>query len=323
MKLDKELEHEIFNMISMLGRHWLNVLKNPSAKMLKKYPILPKVMPYIYARTAKLNDPAFEYTLITRLAWIYNNYTDFGRCESCGNKITHWNFPNFKDQYKKTCCKQCERKIAQAQNIEHMLKTYGVTNAYQIPVSMRNSSPSFVSKTVDTAAYLTESLLGSYLEAIFNAKWIHDKAFITLKRPDYRNDELKLIVEFDGPQHYTSSSRIIADYERDKSYAEAGYKTVRIPYFIQLSKDVIKQCFGIESLIYGTYPHGFIGDAKTLVFPADFCELGVKRFLEDLKQFSCAKDGIITSLRDKIKKHTSPLCVLPPSLMFLIENSKA
>ena len=97
MKRDTKFEAKIFETIHALGRHWIKVLKSPSAKMLEKYPILPDILPYVYAQTHKLDDPEFEYTLLTRLAWLYNDYDDFGICENCESKIIHWNFANYKD----------------------------------------------------------------------------------------------------------------------------------------------------------------------------------------------------------------------------------
>lgn len=166
---------------------------------------------------------------------------------------------------------------------------------------------------------LTESNLGKYLEIIFSKPWIHNKAFIDLKRPDYRNDELKLIVEFDGPRHYTEPSRIVNDKIRDAFYLEHGYETVRIPMFVQLTPATIKTLFGIDcQTVNMTYGHGFIADTKTLVLPASFCELGIIKFKRDLEKFSCIRTDIIESLRTKISKLGDIDLVLPPSLRYLL-----
>lgn len=52
------------------------------------------------------------------------------------------------------------------------------------------------------------------------------------------------MIEFDGVQHYQKPERIKADVENQRLYEELGYKVVRIPYFIQLSNDVVRQMFG-------------------------------------------------------------------------------
>ena len=75
--------------------------------------------------------------------------------------------------------------------------------------------------------YLTEDSLGKNLEQIFDTHFVHDKTFIGKFRPDYRNDDLKLIVEFDGWQHYTSAINILRDYKKDKLEQDAGYKVIR------------------------------------------------------------------------------------------------
>lgn len=63
--------------------------------------------------------------------------------------------------------------------------------------------------------YLTELTLGDFLNEIFvDGLWIHDKCFIDRRRPDYRNDKLKFIVEFNGYQHYTNSKVILNDYDK-------------------------------------------------------------------------------------------------------------
>ena len=43
------------------------------------------------------------------------------------------------------------------------------------------------------------------------------------------------------------------------------------------------------------FPHGFIAD--TVVFPADFCELGIERFLNDLGRFAAIRSDIVVSLK--------------------------
>lgn len=159
--------------------------------------------------------------------------------------------------------------------------------------------------------YLTEDLLGNVLQKIIPRRWIHDKKFIGRTRPDFRNDVAKLIVEFDGSTHYTSAKRIVADKAKDSAEAQAGYKVVRIPYFVQLSAQTIKLLFSIDVKWEQTYQHGFID--KSCVLPADFCELGISKFKADLKRFSPFKKEILESLERKIKLLGNRDLVLPPS----------
>lgn len=69
--------------------------------------------------------------------------------------------------------------------------------------------------------------------------WVHDDIvpnFGRKIRPDYRSESLKLIIEVDGLPHYQQPDIIKKDKEKTELYKKLGYKVVRIPYFIQLSK---------------------------------------------------------------------------------------
>ena len=167
--------------------------------------------------------------------------------------------------------------------------------------------------------YLTEQALGECLKKVFpNNVFIHDKTIPnsgTKSRPDYRCDELMLIVEFDGYHHYSQAARIIKDVENDETYKQMGYKVVRIPYFIQWSSEVVEFLFNIiDETILQTYKHGFISDKAML--PADFCSLGITKFERDLKKFDFIGSDIILSLLEKKKKLGNILFVIPTTLIF-------
>lgn len=78
-----------------------------------------------------------------------------------------------------------------------------------------------------------------------------------------------------------------------------GYKVIHIPYFVQLSKPVIKLLFDIDFDWEQQYPHGFI-DEKAML-PVDYNYFGIFRFKEYLKKFEIVKPEIIHSLEAKIK----------------------
>ena len=170
--------------------------------------------------------------------------------------------------------------------------------------------------------YLTEKKLGTELKKIFpEHNFIHDKVVPSSgvkTRPDYRNDDLKLIVEFDGDQHYRSASKIKKELTKNNNYGKMGYKVVRIPYFIQLCKPVIKHLFNVEFEYDQDFPHGFISDKAIL--PADYCELGILKFINDLKRFEYLNAEIIKSLEEKVEKHKDIELVIPVSLKYLITN---
>ena len=169
--------------------------------------------------------------------------------------------------------------------------------------------------------YLTEEKLGEFLQKYLNeGEWIHDKCFRGRNRPDYRNDFYKMVVEFDGYAHYTSSKRIVSDRLKDNLCLKSGYNVVRIPYFVQLSKNVIHGLFNLNIEFEQAYPHGFI-DSKCIL-PADFCHLGAQRFLNDLETFRDIKEEILKSLVKKIEILENRDLVVPDNDEFnkLFEN---
>lgn len=169
--------------------------------------------------------------------------------------------------------------------------------------------------------YLTERLLGILLRDLYpNQEFIHDRMVPNSgirARPDYRCDELMLIVEFDGDQHYRSSKKIKSEEVKNGTYTNMGYKVVRFPYFIQPSRNIINLLLNLNVDYEQTYPHGFIDEAAIL--PADFCEIGVLKFINDLNRFNIIRAEIIESLRNKVETHGDIDLVLPPTLNNLID----
>lgn len=136
--------------------------------------------------------------------------------------------------------------------------------------------------------YLTEDNLSEILKVIYpGIEWIRDKTVPDsgLKnRPDFRNDELMLIVEFDGDKHYNSFKTQQRDIIKDRIYSAMGYRIIRIPYFIQMSNETIRFFFGVEIDFRQVYPHGFIDESA--VCPFDFNQDGIRlydNFLESLR----------------------------------------
>lgn len=145
---------------------------------------------------------------------------------------------------------------------------------------------------IDKDTGLHRTGLEKYLLVIFPEikaeDWVHDKTIPGLKkriRPDYRCEKLKLIVEFDGLPHYKNPDRIIADEQNDIIYQHLGYKVVRIPYFIQLTNDVIKKLFGreVDELMFdSSVPSLGIGGRNT---PAYCCPAGIIKMAKIFKVF--------------------------------------
>lgn len=170
--------------------------------------------------------------------------------------------------------------------------------------------------------YLTEENLSEVLKKIFPAEiFIHDKVVPnsnTKTRPDYRCERLKLIIEFDGDQHYRNVKKIRNEIKKDQIYHKLGYKIVRIPYFVQISTLIIEKLFGKKLKYQQTFPHGFI--SKTVIMPCDFCELGIVKFKIDLEKFSYVKTEIINSLKEKAIELGDKELVVPPSLEYLLSK---
>ena len=142
----------------------------------------------------------------------------------------------------------------------------------------------------DPLTGLNRTGLDEYLAVIFPGKiFIHNQAFggddkrLSRHRPDYRNDELKLIIEFDGLPHYQRPQKIVDDEATTKLYQEAGYKVVRIPFFIQLTNKAVVELFGIhvqEDLFDGSFP-----SLNEYCSPANLCPLGVERMAKEFLRF--------------------------------------
>ena len=107
---------------------------------------------------------------------------------------------------------------------------------------------------IDKKTGLPRTGLDEYLNIIFpNVNdWIHDKSIGMINgqkckfRPDYYSKQLKLIIEYDGINHYQNPDIIIKDLQHTKMYESDGLKVVRIPYFIQLTRTVVKELFSVD-----------------------------------------------------------------------------
>lgn len=130
--------------------------------------------------------------------------------------------------------------------------------------------------------------LDVYLNTIFPdvIDWVHDKVlYTTRKRPDYRSDSLKLIVEFDGLPHYQKPDIILNDYKSIELYNNFGYKVVRIPYFIQLTNDAVKTLFSVDVKTKLFDENISSLSSKYYNTPAYLCTAGIKRMANEFLKF--------------------------------------
>ena len=160
---------------------------------------------------------------------------------------------------------------------------------------------------VDPVTGVVRTGLDEYLSVIFpkTTDWIHDKAIGEINgvkyrcRPDYFSPSLKLIVEFDGMPHYQNPDIIIKDRNNTKIYESGGYKVVRIPYFIQLTKKAVKELFGVDvkfELFDESIPSI---SGKERSSPAYLCYLGIKRMAEEFKKFPEQYEANVKQLREE------------------------
>lgn len=155
--------------------------------------------------------------------------------------------------------------------------------------------------------YLTEELLGEILEVLYsNFNWLHDKKFEAVEgikhnfRPDYCCHELKMCVEFDGPDHFTKANVIQADFKKDSTLRELGYEVIRIPYFVQLDTEGIRYFFNLSAELNYGFKHGFISRGVTL--PANFCEQGIWKFKDIMFHLEQAEHNGIVNIFSQIKQ---------------------
>jgi len=153
--------------------------------------------------------------------------------------------------------------------------------------------------------YLTEEKLGDFLKLVFpKGEWVYNKIIPSSGsklRPDYRNDHYMVVVEYDGPGHYTNVSTTYRDLDIADVCSNNGYEFITVPYFLQIDDCLFSAVFEpagairSEGLEMSDYPQGFILD--TCVFPASFCQTGLLRFsLEIYRKFWPYKDDIMTTL---------------------------
>lgn len=177
---------------------------------------------------------------------------------------------------------------------------------------LRETKEDAIKAGIDKKYNIGRTGLEEYLEMIFPEvkDWIHDKTtgiYLDGKkfkgRPDYRSEKLKMIIEFDGLPHYKNPDVIINDEIKNTIYEEAGYKVIRIPYFIQLSNDVVEKLFGVKikaELFDEKIPSLRLNSRNT---PAYLCPMGIRRMAIDFANISMHQYNInITALLKEVKE---------------------
>ena len=160
---------------------------------------------------------------------------------------------------------------------------------------LRENKEKALKAGIDAETGLCRTGLDEYLNVIFPNinDWVHDKqipkelcnGIITKRRPDYRSEKLKLIIEFDGLQHYINPDVILNDKIGTELYQTLGYKVVRIPYFIQLTNKVVKTLFGVETKIELFNENIASLRSSNRNTPAYLCIAGIERMKNEFKLF--------------------------------------
>ncbi len=137
---DKQLKDIVETYPTSYGK----ILKSKGFK--GRYEDRSYLIDYIYTCTKNLIDTDdFTYSLKTRIYWTLNKIESFEdertHCQQpeCKKPIEKWNIVKLCLGYKKTCCKECERRLAQLHTEEQMLKDYGVKNAFQLQTTINNN----------------------------------------------------------------------------------------------------------------------------------------------------------------------------------------
>lgn len=153
---------------------------------------------------------------------------------------------------------------------------------------LRETKEAAIKAGPDADTGLHRTGLEEYLAVIFPNvdDWVHNKTIPDLpegitcrKRPDYRSETLRLIIEFDGVQHFETPRQIKEDIETTIMYESFGYFVVRIPFFIQLTNAAVMEYFNVnvqEKLFNPEIPSMGIKGAN----PATLCHAGVQRMAQ-------------------------------------------
>ena len=132
---------------------------------------------------------------------------------------------------------------------------------------------------------------------------------------DCFSDKMKIIWEYEGPDHYEDVWKLKRDEERAKYFEDIGYKFLRWPYWLQLTKDVAKYYFEksynedkyLQAIkkIYKVDKPEFVlspGFHESKNTPANYVANGVRRFMKELDELPrSAKAQLAEGLRRYIE----------------------
>jgi hypothetical protein len=141
---------------------------------------------------------------------------------------------------------------------------------------------------------MTEKNLGKVCE-IFYGQDFKPQFNLDRFKLDWYSINLKIAIEYDGPLHYSEVFKEEVRIRKDRRCKEEKIKLKHWPYYFQLTKDVAKYFFEdvftenkyLEAIkfVYKTDKESEIlppGLFKSQYTPANFTELGMSRFVEEI-----------------------------------------
>lgn len=110
------------------------------------------------------------------------------------------------------------------------------------------------------------------------------------KKHDIRIESQSLVVNILNRSWFQSANRIETTLAQNKYLESIGYRVINIPYYIQLSKEMIQYYFDVEVDRGCEYPSGFYdqeADSFHMIgmYPANFCIYGYKYFLDEYHKY--------------------------------------
>jgi len=161
-----------------------------------------------------------------------------------------------------------------------------------------------MSKQATRSKWMSEKKLAEAVAKLPKVEWLkRNYAIAGTKRLwdfAYCAQGKTVLVEFDGPEHYTKVSQMRIDDSKDLFSAQKGFRTVRFPYWLVLDADTAKHYFNLDSDCEPDFEHGF----PTIPhLPANFCAPGVTRFEKELNQLPPkVKAQVIATLKRRAEK---------------------
>ena len=134
---------------------------------------------------------------------------------------------------------------------------------------------------------------------------------------DCYSETMKMIWEYEGPDHYENVWKLKRDTERQSYFEAAGYRFLRWPYYLQLTRDVARHYFGdaysdkknLEAIatVYGVADQNSVlspGLHTSKNTPANFVPRGVRRFFQELNSLP---DSVAAQVAESLRRYIAEL----------------